>query len=56
MARTSPISLTVSVADLARAELAIRRLEKRRTGRYSFDAWIDYAQNQWRTLITGGAK
>ena len=30
---------------------AIRRLNARRMGRYSFDAWIDYAIRDWHRFI-----
>jgi hypothetical protein len=30
---------------------AIDRLNARRTGRDSFDAWIDYAIRQWRDYL-----
>lgn len=33
------------------ARAAIQRLNARRLGRYSFDAWIDYAIRQWERLI-----
>ena len=32
---------------------AIARLEARRTGRPSFDAWIELAIRQWRDFLAG---
>jgi hypothetical protein len=37
--------------NITHAIAAIRRLNAQRMGRYSFDAWIDYAIRDWHRFI-----
>jgi hypothetical protein len=48
--RPSPL-LSHDPASRAFAARAIARLEAQRTGRDSFDAWINYTVRQWRDFL-----